>query len=131
MAGEGAERSEAGEGATNLPTRMAPTLGRLRGPHPPTRLRRAGPSLSRMAGLAAKGRQRAERSEAGEGATDLPTRIAPLLGRLRGPHPPTRLRRAGPSLSRQAGEGAERSEAGEGTTNLPIRVAPLLTGNPT
>jgi hypothetical protein len=51
--------------------------------------------------------------------------------RLRGPHPPTRLRRAGPSLSRHAGEGVDSSEAGEGATDLPIRVAPLLTGNPT
>jgi hypothetical protein len=55
-------------------------------------------------------------------------RRATLLDRLRGPLPPPRLRRAGPSLSRYAGEGAERSEAGEGATDLPTRMAPQLTG---
>jgi hypothetical protein len=103
--------------------RRVTLLDRLRGPLPPTRLRRAGPSLSRYAG------EGAERSEAGEGATDLPSRVDPTFGRQQRMTPfGAQLRRAGPSLSRYAGEGGERSEAGEGATDLPTRIAPPLAG---
>ena len=119
-------------GAQLRRARRVTRLDRLRGPLPPTRLRRAGPSLSRHAGLAAKGRQRAEHSEAGEGATDLPSRVDSTFGRQQRMTPSgAQLRRAGPSLSRYAGEGAERSEAGEGATDLPARIAPPLAGGST